>query len=156
MILIICEPCSICLRVMGDAEEIDHLVGEKSDFWPNKFVCPTCEKTCVGVKEIDADPQVLNLLSLMDLGPEDAFKAMHGMGLPHEGDCRAPVVDELLRTQPIRKVKTKEIPHTHRCRVDWLELWDGTRMYFGAGAEGAVVYRITKPVSHVKRLDDGR
>jgi hypothetical protein len=153
MMLIVCEPCSLCIRVMGDAEELTHLVGEKSDFWPDKYVCPACEKPCLGVLEIDADPKIYALLSLIDVNPEEAFKALHGMGLPHEGDCRSAVVDGLLRTQPIRKAKLKDIPHTHRCRVDWLELWDGTRLYFGAGAEGAVVYRVTKPTSHVEKID---
>jgi len=153
MILIVCQPCFICLRVMGDPEEISPLVGEQSDFWPDKYVCPMCDKRCIGLKESDADPSVYSVLSLMDVNAQEAFAAMHGLGLPNETDCRHSVLEKLLKEQPVRKVHGKDVAHTNRCIVDWLELWDGSKLYFGAGAEGAVVYRISRPGSYVEKVD---
>jgi hypothetical protein len=153
MILIICQPCALCIRIMGDPEEISHLIGEKSDFWPDKYVCPRCEKSCEGIAEIDVDPSAYLAVELVDVNAQEAFAAMHGMGLPHEGDCRKLVLEGLLKEQPVRKLHGRNIPHTNRCSVDCLELWDGSKLYFAAGAEGAVVYRITRPTSYVEKVD---
>jgi len=153
MILIVCQPCSLCIRVMGDPKEISHLVGEKSDFWPDKYLCPRCDQACHGVAEIDAAPSVYSVLALVDVNAQEAFAALHGMGLPEEGDCRKDVLEELLREQPFRRLGGRDVPHTRRCLVDWLELWDGTKLYLAAGADGAVVYRIARPTSYVEKID---
>jgi hypothetical protein len=153
MILIVCEECELCLRVMGDPKEISFLLGPESDLWPDKFVCPKCEKSMRGFLELEADPRVLNFVDLVDLNPQEAFAAMNGMGLPSEGQCSQETVSTLLREHPIRRIKAVDIPNTNRCRLDSLELWDGTQVYLAAGAEGAVVYRIVRPTSYVEKVD---
>jgi len=145
MILIVCTPCSLGMRVMGHVEDLQSLVGERCEFWPDKFICPRCEGPARGVLEVEADMHAVARLELVDVDPFEAFAAMHGLGLPAERDCRREVVEQLLREHPIRKVEGATIPGTNRCRIEALELWDGTKLYLGAGAEGAVIYRIRKP-----------
>jgi hypothetical protein len=153
MILVICQPCSLCMRIMGSSEQITHLVGEQSDYWPNKFPCPRCEKPCAGYLELSVDPRTLNQVELVELNAEEAFAAFNGLGFPKEGDCRTEVLEALLREQPVRKIAGRDVFGTTRCLVEYIELWDGTRLYFGAGSEGAVVYRIVKPQSYVRKID---
>lgn len=156
MILIACEPCQLCIRVMGDAEEIEHLVGTRSDFWQERnYRCPICEQRSVAYLEREVDPRVYGFSRLVDLNPQEAFSAFMGLGLPEEGDCRKEVVEELLRTKKVKTVKGKNIPGTNRCRLDFVELEDGARLYFGAGAEGAVVYRVMLPPSYREKVDGG-
>lgn len=155
MILIVCESCQLCLRVMGSREEVQSLVGEDSSFWPDQYPCPRCEKLIYAVRELEADPRIFGLLTLVDVNAGEAFAALNGMGLPEEGDCRRGVLEDLLRTHPVKKLSGKDIPGTNRCRVDFIELWDNTRLYFAAGAEGAVVYRVVRPRSYVEKIDGG-
>jgi hypothetical protein len=153
MILVTCEKCSLCIRIMGSAQEIDYLVGEHSDFWPDKFPCPQCEKPALGIFELEMNPNALGLFRVVDLNPQEAFAAFNGFGLPHELFCSAASLNSLLREQPIKRVAARDIPGTTRCRVDFFELWDGTLVYFGAGGEGAVVYRIVRPASYVEKVN---
>lgn len=156
MILIACEPCQLCIRVMGDVEEIEHLVGTRSDFWRERnYRCPVCEQRSVAYLEREVDPRVYGFSRLVDLNPQEAFSAFMGLGLPEEGDCRKEVVEELLRTKKIKGIKGKNILGTNRCRLDFVELEDGTRLYLGAGAEGAVVYRVMLPPSYREKIDGG-
>ena len=153
MILIVCENCSLCMRVMGPAEEIVYLVGEKSEYWPDKYPCPTCEKMCKGVPELLSDPRALSVMNLVEVNPQEAFAALNGLGLPKETNCTAEVVGALLLEQPIRRIKAANVWGANRCIIDHFELWDGTRVYLGAGGEGAVVYRIVRPQSYVEKAD---
>ena len=153
MILVLCQPCALGFRIMGGADEVDALVGECSDFWPDKFPCPRCEKDCMGVSELAADPRALRAFELVELTPQEAFAAFNGLGLPSEGQCTVEEITRLLREQPIRHLGAVNLPGTTRCRINFLELWDGTRLHFGAGAEGAVLYRRVLPRTAVEKFD---
>lgn len=106
--------------------------------------------------EIETDPVSIRQLAVIDLTPEEAFAAFKGIGLPKEMQCSLETVSNLLKQQPIRKVVGTDIPGTTRCRLECLELWNGTKVYLGAGAEGAVVYRVSFPHSYVEINDVGR
>ena len=160
-LLIICLPCSLALRVMparvgsmNSQRELRELVGEGSTFWLDKYPCPACEVHTSAVAEIQVDPRVLSELTVLDVTPHEAFAALHGMGLPEEQKCSLERVEELLREQPIRRVIGSTVEGAPpRTTLDALELWDGTKLYFaGTSGTGAVIYRITRPVSYTKKV----
>lgn len=155
MILVVCPSCRLCIRVMGDVEEINRLVGPDSDFWPDKFPCPSCEKPSYGILESEVDPREVNILRLVDLDPSQAFAAFHGLGLPEELNCTVGALTELLSQHSVRRVIGRNIIGTTRCTLDRLEMDDGSKIYFAAGADGACVYRIVKPHSYVENIDGG-
>jgi hypothetical protein len=154
MIVIVCIPCAFAVRVMPtqvtaamSTQEVDQLIGRNSDFWPDQYPCLKCGKHARGMVEEAADPRVLATMELRDLTPHEAFSAFNGFGLPEEQSCSLEAVSKLLLGTPIRKVVGSNVRGAQRTIIDSLELWDGTRVYFGAGAEGAVIYRIAAPVS---------
>lgn len=165
MILVVCLPCAYAIRVMANvtdvlsATEVEQLVGRRSDFWPDRFPCVRCGKHAQGMREAEADPRVVEALELQDLTAQQAFAAFYGMGLPDEQRCSLESVQALLLENPVRKVHGKNVIGAERAIIDALELWDGTKLYFGAGAEGAVIYRTTRPVSYtakaLKENNDG-
>ena len=159
MILVVCLPCAFAIRVMptqitepSSAQEVTQLVGQLSEFWPDKYPCPHCDRMARAILEQDADPNALQTLTLQDLTPQEAFAVFNGFGLPQEQRCSLEIVQALLREQPVRKVLGKNVSGAERTILDALELWDGTKVYFGAGAEGAVIYRIARPVSYAARV----
>lgn len=159
MILVVCLPCAFVIRVMpaqvteaSSAQEVRQLVGQASEFWPDKYPCPHCGLLAKALQEHDADPAVLQTLTLQDLTAQEAFAAFNGFGLPQEQRCALSSVEALLREQPVRRVLGKNVSGDERTIVDALELWDGTKVYFGAGAEGAVIYRVARPVSYAARI----
>ena len=155
MILIICPQCAFAARVIGDDDEVDQLVGEGSDFWPDHFPCPRCGARARGVAELDVSVVELDHLRLRDLNPQEALAAFSGLGLPDEQLCTKALLETLLREQPIRRVGAQDIEGSKRCYLHHLELWDGTKIYFGAGSGGAIVYRVTNPLSYTERVIDG-
>ncbi len=162
MILVLCLPCALAIRVMptrvGDttsSDELETLVGRKSPYWPDKYPCPSCEKDARGIRETEADPRALALLKMRDLTPEEAFAAFNGLGFPDEQSCTFDEVQTLLKEQPVRRVVGRTIPLTERVVLDCLELWDGTKLHLGAGAEGAVVYRIARPHAYTAKALEG-
>lgn len=159
MIVVVCLPCELAIRVMPanvanhrSAQELDQLVGKASPFWPDQYPCPRCGKNARGFLEKMVDPKVLQALVLQEATPQEAFAAFHGMGFPDEQRCSLETVQELLLGTPVRRVIGKNVTGQERTIIDALELWDGTRVHFGAGAEGAVIYRITKPVSYAQKV----
>lgn len=153
MVIVVCLPCSTAFRVAGAPEELAHLVGEQSDFWPNKFPCPLCGVLTEGMRDSDIAEAARAALRFRELTPQEAFAAFHGLGLPEERPCTGGVVSELLRSSPVRRVVGKDIPGTTRFMLDHIELWDGTKLFFGAGREGAMVYKISKPQSYVDKIN---
>jgi hypothetical protein len=152
MILIICTKCPFALRVMPagltQVEELETLVGTKSEFWPNKYSCAQCGAHAEGALE-DQVAQ-WSWADVRDVTPHEAFAAMHGMGLPEEQKCSVEVLDGLLREKPVRRVHGKDVRGSNYALIESLELWDGTLVYFGSGADGAVVYRVQPPVSYAR------
>lgn len=145
MIILVCLPCSSGFRVKGPVEEIDTLIGPSSDLWPDGFTCPHCTKSMQGYLEAEVAEAVYKALQIRDLSPVEAFSTFcGGVGLPEDRDCRKEVIEGLLREHPIRRIAGQEVPNTGRYHVDFLELWDGTRLYFGASGHGAIIYRVTR------------
>ena len=156
MILVICLKCELAIRIMpaqvllpSSVQELEQLVGRRSEFWPNRYPCPKCEGVCTAILDTQADPQVMALLTVQDLTPQEAFSAFMGCGFPEEQSCSLERVQELLK-QPVKQVIGTNVPGVERTLVDALELEDGTKLHFGASSDGAVIYRITKPISYTK------
>jgi hypothetical protein len=152
MILILCSKCALAIRVMGDADEIRPLVGDRSEFWPDKYICPRCEERAVGCHELEASAADVERLRPRDLTPQEALAAFHGLGLPDEQLCNKALLESLLRQQPIRHIAARDIEGSRRCYLHHIELWDGTKIYLGAGSDGAVVYRIAHPHSYTEQV----
>jgi hypothetical protein len=151
MIVISCSSCALAIRVMGEPAEVHSLVGERSGFWPDRYTCPSCG----GHAEAQAEPEFLasaqGAAPLRDLTVFEAFAALEGLGFPEEHECVLDVVENLLRSTPVRRVAGRSIRGSRRSYIDHLELWDGTKIFLGAGPGGAVVYRIAKPPSYANR-----
>lgn len=159
MIIIICVPCSLAVRVMPtqvtaamSTLEVEQLVGRHSSFWPDLYPCVRCNKHMRGFSEAEVDPHVLRTVELHELTPHEAFSAFNGFGLPEEQSCSLDVVSKLLLEKPVRRVVGSNVRGAQRTVIDALELWDGTRIYFGSGAEGAVIYRIAAPISLTEKV----
>lgn len=158
MMLVVCLPCSLAVRIMpavvadaASVQELEQLVGRRSDLWPDRYACPRCGNSARGMLEQEADSRVLALLTVQDLNPQEAFAAFNGCGFPDEQCCSLETVQALLVETPVRKVIGTNVTGSERTIIDALELWDGTKVYFGAGAEGAVIYRITRPISYTTK-----
>ena len=161
MIVVTCLPCALAIRVMPqragqqvEIRELRELVGDRSDFWPNRFPCPSCGKLCPGLMEELVDERAYALLKLRDLTPIEAFAAFNGMGFPEEQQCSMATLHELFKEQPVRRIVGSDVDGQARAVLDTIELWDGTRVHFGASPAGAVVYRIVRPPSLATKVED--
>lgn len=162
MIVVTCLPCALAIRVMPThavqphaIRELRELVGDKSEFWPNKFSCPSCEQSCTGLMEELVDSRTYAHLTLRDLTPAEAFAAFKGAGFPEEQRCSMAVIQELFKEQPVRKIIGSDVGGSQeRIILDVIELWDGTKVHLGASPEGAVVYRVVRPPSLSAKVND--
>lgn len=154
MIAIVCTGCAHCLHVVGDVSEVDQLVGQRSDFWPDKYPCWNCGSQAQGFLSPEISAAAMEKLQIFHLTPQEAFAALMGMGLPEERKCCAEVVEALLQGVGL-KVKGKEFRGLDRYFIDQIELADGTKLFLGSSPQGACVYRITKPHSYTKANDVG-
>lgn len=159
MIVIACLNCGFAVRVMPtrvadtrSVQEVHQMVGKNCDLWPDKFVCVRCGNPVRGLLEREVDPAAMRLVEVRDLTPHEALAAFNGLGLPEEQSCTLERVSQLLLEHPIRRVIGTNVQGMERTIIDSLELWDGTRVYFGAGAEGACIYRIVRPISYTEKL----
>lgn len=153
--LVPCMNCYTCVRVIDDPVQTALLVGQQSEFWPDKYTCIACGKPCEGLLENEAENNALERMKVRDLTAPELFAALHGLGTPDEMQCDGATVRELL-TRPIKGVQGRTPPGTARFILESLELEDGTKLYFGASPSGACVYRITRPVSYTqKALEHG-
>lgn len=155
MIVVLCPQCSLALRVIGDLAEVHSLVGEHSEFWPDNYTCPRCAfKHARGSIEQALSPEFLSSYEMRDLGAAELFSALMGLGLPDEGSCQLVTVTELLTTKRVKRVVGIDVPGVERCVLDYIELDDGTRLHFGAGPDGAVIYRNVPPQSYAEKVHD--
>ena len=141
MIVIVCIPCALAVRVLPsvkEAGEIDSLIGRHSHFWPDRYICPRCEGSMRGMLEHEADVRALSLMELRDLTAQEAFQLFEGLGFPDEQNCTVEALTELMRAQPMRKIQGRNVLGSTRALVEYLELWDGTKIYLGAAPDGAV------------------
>ncbi len=150
MILILCAKCRCALRVTGDLEEMHMLVGPGSSFWPDKFTCYRCEGVAQGFLEAEIDLKAA--IDVKEVSPQEAYAAIHGLGILEERELSTAIVRELMTTHPVRRVVCKDVLGAQRVAVDHIELWDGTRLHFGSSNEGAVIYRVTAPHSYVAQV----
>lgn len=127
------------------------LVGRGSDYWPDKYVCITCGKACNGVDESSVSVAQLAKMKVRDLDPEQMLAALNGLGTPDEMLCDITTVRLLLQEKKIKKVHGYTVNGTTRTCVTSLELEDGTKLYCGSSVHGAIVYRITRPVSYTQK-----
>lgn len=157
MIAIVCTPCRFGVRVMptkldpSSIRELEHLVGRGSSFWPDGYPCPRCGGKARGMLEQEVNPDLMAVLQLQEATPAEAFAAFNGLGFPDEQKCSLEAVQELLTRVPIVKVVGQDVLGMERALIDSFELQDGTRVYLGAGGEGVVIYRITRPVSYTQK-----
>jgi len=152
VILLVCINCATAIRVIGEADEIDHLVGPHSQGWPDGWTCCQCEQAMTAMLETDASPDALARLKVIDLDPMEAYAAVNGLGYPPEQICQLETLRKLLTENTIAEVKGDNIPGTTRCRIEALVLSDGTKVYLGASEAGALVYRIRPPFSYAERI----
>jgi hypothetical protein len=152
-LVIICSGCGAIFRMLGGGIYDDgvQLVGPKSEWWPDKYVCPRCGAQAAGADE-ETLPRSIQTASIIDLTYIEMFSALSGFGLPDERPSSVENVAETLRSSPVKRVAGRNIANTERCMVDFIELDSGVRIYFGASTHGAVIYRIVKPISYASRV----
>jgi len=152
MISIVCTDCKKALNVVGEMSEVDQLVGQRSEYWPNKYTCFSCGGVATGFLTPQISAAALGELDIYDVTVQEAFAALNGLGIPEERVCCADVIVPMLTALGL-KVKGKEYRGMTRYFLDELELPDGTKFHFGASPQGAAIYRITKPHSYRKAND---
>lgn len=155
MIIIACTACGFAMRVeTSDEMELSGLVGDLSDFYPDKYPCPGdgCKSMARAYTPAEISPRAAGQLRIVDVTPQEAFAALHGLGLPKERSCYLDDIRTMFEVG-VKKIAGKDLPGTTRCMVDHIELKDGTKIYLGASAEGATIYRVTRPVSYVENVE---
>lgn len=154
-LVVTCEGCAAIYRVLQqqDGTDVDLVVGEHSEFWSDRYLCPRCGARATGMHE-NFLPRGMQTSSIVDLTAEELLAALYGLGLPEERKTTLDEVKSYLIKEGgnIRKVVGSDVAHTGRCVIDRIELMDGTKIYFGASAHGAVIYRVVHPISYVQRF----
>ena len=152
-LVVMCNGCGTLFRVLGttDSESVSMLVGERSDFWPDKYVCPQCGGDAVGQHE-EALPRAYQTTSIVDLTAEELFSALHGLGLPNEEKPSAAAVVALFMTGKIVALDAHDVLGTGRCAINSITFMDGTHLFLGASAHGAVAYRLVRAPSYAQRV----
>ena len=154
MILIACTVCRLAIRAQGNPEEMDHLVGQRSDWYPDKYPCPRSECTGLMVIADAVEPESLGYLEIHDLSPQESFQAFMGLGLPEEKDCNVSLVRQLMRGSKIISLDLHGLPGTQRSILHSLLLESGVRVYLGTSPQGVVVYRVVPPRSLTQEILD--
>lgn len=140
---VFCNWCGCTLRVLDKLSEKDEqLVGQTSEFWPDKYKCTKCGADATGCPEQEV-PRFMQSAAIVDLTAQELYAALVGMGLPKEAECTLTNVAALLGKVGV-KIVGKDVPNTGRCTLDYLEFPDGSLLYLGASSHGAVVYRLIR------------
>lgn len=147
--MIITCTCGSGLRVSGDPEEIRLLIGEKSDWWPDKYPCFSCGEMATGMLESEADEKAAQLIRFVNVKAQEAYAALCGMGVPEERTCCAEVIEALFKEHGI-KAKGRQPRAENLYYVDELEFKDGTRLFLAPSPRGAAIFRVAKPHSYTK------
>lgn len=142
-----CIRCALAIRVLDVGEEVDILIGERSDFWPVRYPCPECGRNTKPVSE----ESIPKTSQVMDLTAKEAFIAYSGVGLPKQRKFSAEDIETKLKETPVRSVHGSPVDgEAGRYLIEHLELWDGTKVYFGSSPLGAVIYRVAPPNSYAE------
>lgn len=120
-------------------------MGPLSEVWSKFHECPACSANKMfGHPENALAPELVAKLRIRDLEPTECFTALMGGGLPEEQLATASAVRQALLSSVVRDITVRNLAGTSRCILERLVLEDGTRIYLGAGPQGATVYRIAK------------
>ena len=159
MMLVLCtDPnCKTVTRVLATSVvELTGLVGERSEWWPNNYHCTGCNGQATAVYESEVDPNDFRDFEKKEIEAQDFFRFMMGVGLPEEQDCRIEVLQKLFAENKVKNIAGKVISGTKRFCIEWLEMENGQRLYFGSSTHGATIYRITEKPSYTeKALENG-
>src|SRR4051812_10564032 len=114
MITLACLTCHLALQINGEHDELDYLIGIRSDWYPDRYPCPRsgCRGSMVLTDTID--PKALEQLEIHHLNPQEAFQALHGMGLPEERHCNESMALLTLVGKTIKSVELKAISGSNR------------------------------------------
>ena len=140
-----CTRCQRVYRSVGDPQQDEQLLGEKSDWWPDKYVCPVCDGVMFARKEADVMAEVLASPTLQHFPVEELYAAMSGLGLPEQRLTGPQSVRAVLEGKRIRSVSVQPAGTSSRSVLDRIVLDDGTVIYLASGSYGATVYRIRGP-----------
>ena len=154
MITIVCTHCKHALHATGEVSEVNQLVGQQSDFWPDKYRCWECDRYMEGFLTPEVSSAVANELTIIEVTAQEAFAALNGLGLPQERVVDPDTVLELFETVGL-KVKGKSYRGQHRYFIDEIVFPNGVKLHLGASPQGAAVYRIVKPHSYARTNDVG-
>jgi hypothetical protein len=154
MITLACLECRLALMINGEHDEVDYLIGMKSDWYPDRYPCPRsgCKGTMTLTDTIASTD--LQNLEVHHLNPQEAFQALHGMGLPEERRCNESMVELTLVGQTIKSVELQNLNGSNRTILHSFTLDSGIRVYIGSSPFGALVYRMAPPSSAVQRLTE--
>lgn len=155
MITLTCLHCHLALRTTGELQELDYLIGPRSEWFPNRYPCPRsgCNSQMIFSEALDS--KILAALEIHDLSPQEVFQALNGMGLPNEKKCDLATVLEALNGQKIVGIDASEIRNAGRTVVRSITLEDGKRIYFGSAPQGAIIYRVAPSRSLAKEMLGG-
>ena len=147
--MLACDNCLMVIRVLGDAEVIDNLIIRHSKWtagWPCVSEnCHECMRRVTDTEEVSgifaaADT---SLIRVNELSPEDAFKALCGLGLPEEIGALPEVIRALLLSNKVKDIQNWQSA-SGRTVIDWLELENGVRIHLASSPAGPIVYKITR------------
>ena len=153
MIVVACagkEECQRCYRAVGDSNEVDILVGRRSDFWPDRYVCPGCGGKAQAFYE--GTVPVENYFVTSQMTPSELFRALMGVGLPEELRCSLEDMNRLFREQPVKRLAGSPIEGSERFSLEFIELWDGTRVHIAPSGFGVSIYRVVRPTRAADRV----
>jgi hypothetical protein len=142
MITLVCPECFLGLRTVGEHDQVDLLVGTRSDWYPDRYPCPQVD--CKGKMTLtDAiESMALTQLRLYDLTPHEVFAAIQGLGLPEERDCGREAVLKALVGHTIVAADVVQVRGLNRSILHSITLESGQRVYLAASPVGSSVYRI--------------
>lgn len=149
MLFVLCNSveCSTAVRVL--CGHSDDVVGYSSSYYPDGYRCPRCDGPAAGYRE-DALEKLPETKHLYNLEVDEMLRVQYGMGLPEEQNPTQEAISTVLREIPVRRVRGRTLK-SGRFLLEELELWSGHRLFFGACPDGALVYRLSQPISHTKQ-----
>jgi hypothetical protein len=152
MVYLVCPDCRVGLRIgPGELGEFEGLFEVRPSCLGMKaYPCFRCE-----LEQATLSTEHPDDVELFDVNPQEAFAAINGLGLPSEQECNGTAVADVFLEKKVKHVTTRMIRNSHRCILDNIEFDDGTKMYFGASAGGAIVYRIAPRHSYAQEVDGG-
>lgn len=149
--LLVCQQCMTAIRVVGDMTEADYVL---TPFVTSHSMCWT--DTCPGPAQVvhQLPAELSAQLETRELSVGETWVALNGFGMPEEQECSPAAVKAAFTESPVRNVAVHPVRGSHRSQIEFIELENGTKIHFGSGPVGALVYRISKPHSYAKKVED--